>query len=59
MKDGRRVVGVVMGEKTASLRDDKMASLLDSALPSSPTATASTTPGTQPAATMTDAQPTK
>ncbi|ARO24328.1 D-alanyl-D-alanine carboxypeptidase [Rhizobium sp. S9] len=59
LKDGRRVVGVVMGEKTASLRDDKMASLLDSTLPSSPTATASTIPGSQPAATMTDAQPTK
>ncbi|ULR45829.1 D-alanyl-D-alanine carboxypeptidase family protein [Rhizobium sp. K102] len=59
LKDGRRVVGVVMGEKTASLRDDKMARLLDSALPSSSTATASTTPGTQPGATMTDTQPTK
>jgi D-alanyl-D-alanine carboxypeptidase (penicillin-binding protein 5/6) len=55
-KDGRRVVGVVMGEKTASLRDDKMAGLLDSYLPSASTATASTT-GSNP--TMTDAQPTK
>ncbi|MBB4195006.1 D-alanyl-D-alanine carboxypeptidase (penicillin-binding protein 5/6) [Rhizobium aethiopicum] len=59
LRDGRRVVGVVMGEKTASLRDDKMAGLLDSTLPSSPTATASATPGSQPAPTMTDAQPTK
>ena len=55
-KDGRRVVGVVMGEKTASLRDDKMAGLLDSYLPSATTATASATGGTP---TMTDAQPTK
>jgi D-alanyl-D-alanine carboxypeptidase (penicillin-binding protein 5/6) len=55
-KDGRRVVGVVMGEKTASLRDDKMAGLLDSYLPSASTATASATGGTP---TMTDAQPTK
>ncbi len=55
-KDGRRVVGVVMGEKTASLRDDKMAGLLDSYLPSASTATASATGGNP---TMTDAQPTK
>ncbi|EJC73450.1 D-alanyl-D-alanine carboxypeptidase [Rhizobium hidalgonense] len=59
LKDGRRVVGVVMGEKTASLRDDKMAGLLDSTLSSSSNATASTTPGTQLGATMTDTQPTK
>ncbi|EJC79525.1 D-alanyl-D-alanine carboxypeptidase [Rhizobium leguminosarum bv. trifolii WSM2297] len=59
LKDGRRVVGVVMGEKTASLRDDKMAGLLDSALPASSTATAYTTPIKQPGATMTDTQPTK
>ncbi|MBP2445586.1 D-alanyl-D-alanine carboxypeptidase family protein [Rhizobium leguminosarum] len=59
LKYGRRVVGVVMGEKTASIRDDKMASLLDSALPSSSTATASATSDTQPGATMTDTQPTK
>ncbi len=55
-KDGRRVVGVVMGEKTASLRDDKMAGLLDSYLPQASTATASATGGTP---SMTDAQPTK
>jgi D-alanyl-D-alanine carboxypeptidase (penicillin-binding protein 5/6) len=55
-KDGRRVVGVVMGEKTASLRDDKMAGLLDSYLPSASSATASATGGSP---TMTDAQPTK
>ncbi|ANM10831.1 MULTISPECIES: D-alanyl-D-alanine carboxypeptidase family protein [unclassified Rhizobium] len=59
LKDGRRVVGVVMGEKTASLRDDKMAGLLDSTLSSSSNATASTTPGNQPGVTMTDTQPTK
>ncbi|MBB2689871.1 UNVERIFIED_ORG: D-alanyl-D-alanine carboxypeptidase (penicillin-binding protein 5/6) [Rhizobium esperanzae] len=58
LKGGRRVVGVVMGEKTASIRDDKMAGLLDSTLSPS-TATAYTTPGTQPGATMTDMQPTK
>ncbi|MDO3433690.1 D-alanyl-D-alanine carboxypeptidase family protein [Rhizobium sp. CBN3] len=58
LKDGRRVVGVVMGEKTASLRDDKMASLLDSTLSSS-TATASTTPASQSGVIMTDTQPTK
>ncbi|ANL66026.1 serine-type D-Ala-D-Ala carboxypeptidase protein [Rhizobium phaseoli] len=58
LKGGRRVVGVVMGEKTAGLRDDKMAGLLDSTLSPS-TATAYTTPGTQPGATMTDMQPTK
>ncbi|AIC27577.1 MULTISPECIES: D-alanyl-D-alanine carboxypeptidase family protein [Rhizobium] len=57
LKGGRRVVGVVMGEKTAGLRDDKMAGLLDSTLSS--TATAYTTPGSQPGATMTDSQPTK
>ncbi|MBB3134863.1 D-alanyl-D-alanine carboxypeptidase (penicillin-binding protein 5/6) [Rhizobium pisi] len=59
LKDGRRVVGVVMGEKTASIRDDKMAGLLDSYLPSSSAATASATAGGQPGATMTDTQPTK
>ncbi|MBX5043315.1 D-alanyl-D-alanine carboxypeptidase [Rhizobium lentis] len=59
LKNGRRVVGVVMGEKTAGLRDDKMAGLLDRTLPSASTATASTVPGIQPGATMTDAQPTK
>ncbi|NKL09719.1 D-alanyl-D-alanine carboxypeptidase family protein [Rhizobium leguminosarum] len=59
LKDGRRVVGVVMGEKTASIRDDKMASLLDSTLSPSSNATASTIPGNQPGATMTDSQPTK
>lgn len=31
-KNGRRVVGVVMGEKTAEIRDDKMAGLLDTYL---------------------------
>ncbi|MBX4954512.1 D-alanyl-D-alanine carboxypeptidase family protein [Rhizobium lentis] len=59
LKNGRRVVGVVMGEKTAGLRDDKMAGLLDRTLPSASTATASTVPLIQPGATMTDAQPTK
>jgi len=38
-KNGRRVVGVVMGEKTAEIRDDKMASLLDTyVVPASTTA---------------------
>ncbi len=42
-KNGRRVVGVVMGEKTAGIRDDKMASLLDTYLaPAAKTATVST-----------------
>jgi D-alanyl-D-alanine carboxypeptidase (penicillin-binding protein 5/6) len=42
-KNGRRVVGVVMGEKTAQIRDDKMASLLDIYLaPAATTATATT-----------------
>ncbi|MDK4720348.1 MULTISPECIES: D-alanyl-D-alanine carboxypeptidase family protein [Rhizobium] len=42
-KNGRRVVGVVMGEKTAQIRDDKMASLLDTYLaPVATTATVST-----------------
>ncbi|MGG6893453.1 D-alanyl-D-alanine carboxypeptidase family protein [Rhizobium sp. BR 315] len=42
-KNGRRVVGVVMGEKTAQIRDDKMASLLDTYLaPAAKTATVST-----------------
>ncbi len=42
-KNGRRVVGVVMGEKTAEIRDDKMASLLDTYLtPAATTATVST-----------------
>ncbi|WP_037152301.1 D-alanyl-D-alanine carboxypeptidase family protein [Rhizobium freirei] len=42
-KNGRRVVGVVMGEKTAQIRDDKMASLLDMYLaPTAKTATVST-----------------
>ncbi|UVD59129.1 D-alanyl-D-alanine carboxypeptidase [Rhizobium sp. Pop5] len=57
LKDGRRVVGVVMGEKTASIRDDKMAALLDSYL-ASPSATTATA-ASQPGATMTDTQPTK
>lgn len=39
MKNGRRVVGVVMGEKTAQIRDDKMASLLDTYLPAAAEAT--------------------
>jgi serine-type D-Ala-D-Ala carboxypeptidase (penicillin-binding protein 5/6) len=42
-KNGRRVVGVVMGEKTASIRDDKMASMLD-ALAAPVAATASAEP---------------
>ena len=42
-KNGRRVVGVVMGEETAEIRDDKMASLLDTYLtPAATTATVST-----------------
>ncbi|WP_183763387.1 MULTISPECIES: D-alanyl-D-alanine carboxypeptidase family protein [unclassified Rhizobium] len=42
-KNGRRVVGVVMGERTAQIRDDKMASLLDTYLaPVATTATVST-----------------
>ena len=42
-KNGRRVVGVVMGEKTAEIRDNKMASLLDAYLaPVATTATVST-----------------
>ena len=42
-KNGRRVVGVVMGEKTAQIRDDKMASFLDIYLaPAATTATATT-----------------
>ncbi|TXH82695.1 MAG: D-alanyl-D-alanine carboxypeptidase [Rhizobium sp.] len=42
-KNGRRVVGVVMGEKTAQIRDDKMATLLDTYLaPIASTATVST-----------------
>ncbi|MGY5803092.1 D-alanyl-D-alanine carboxypeptidase family protein [Rhizobium sp. LEGMi12c] len=42
-KNGRRVVGVVMGEKTAEIRDNKMASLLDTYLaPVATTATVST-----------------
>ncbi|KAA1176901.1 D-alanyl-D-alanine carboxypeptidase [Rhizobium tropici] len=42
-KNGRRIVGVVMGEKTAQIRDDKMASLLDTYLaPVATTATVST-----------------
>jgi len=42
-KNGRRVVGVVMGEKTARIRDDKMASLLDTYwAPTATTATVST-----------------
>jgi len=42
-KNGRRVVGVVMGEKTAEIRDDKMASLLDIYLaPAATTATVTT-----------------
>lgn len=42
-KNGRRVVGVVMGEKTAQIRDDKMASLLDTYLaPVASTTTVST-----------------
>ncbi len=42
-KNGRRVVGVVMGEKTAQIRDDKMANLLDTYLaPTAKTATVST-----------------
>lgn len=40
-KNGRRVVGVVMGEKTARICDDKMASLLDTYPPVAPTATVS------------------
>jgi D-alanyl-D-alanine carboxypeptidase (penicillin-binding protein 5/6) len=38
-KNGRRVVGVVMGEKTAQIRDDKMASLLDAHVPTASVAT--------------------
>lgn len=39
-KNGRSLVGVVMGEKTAEIRDDKMADLLDSYLnPAATTAT--------------------
>ncbi|NEI69335.1 D-alanyl-D-alanine carboxypeptidase [Rhizobium lusitanum] len=42
-RGGRRVVGVVMGEKTAEIRDDKMASLLDTYLAqAATTATVST-----------------
>lgn len=41
-KNGRRVVGVVMGEKTAQIRDDKMADLLDTHLPAAAAATLST-----------------
>ncbi|MGV2099388.1 D-alanyl-D-alanine carboxypeptidase family protein [Rhizobium sp. 21-4511-3d] len=37
-KDGRHVVGVVMGEKTAAIRDDKMAAMLDATLNSAPAA---------------------
>lgn len=45
MKNGHRVVGVVMGEKTAQIRDDKMASLLDTYLAPAAT-TAKVTAGT-------------
>ncbi|MFS8050298.1 D-alanyl-D-alanine carboxypeptidase family protein [Rhizobium sp. BR 314] len=42
-KNGRSVVGVVMGEKTAEIRDDKMADLLDTYLkPAATTATVTT-----------------
>ncbi|TIX89109.1 D-alanyl-D-alanine carboxypeptidase family protein [Rhizobium sp. P44RR-XXIV] len=41
-KNGRRVVGVVMGEKTAQIRDDKMAGLIDTYVPAAATATVST-----------------
>ncbi|WP_267550923.1 D-alanyl-D-alanine carboxypeptidase family protein [Rhizobium rhizogenes] len=41
-KNGRRVVGVVMGEKTAQIRDDKMAGLIDTYVPAATTATVST-----------------
>lgn len=40
-KNGRRVVGVVMGEKTAQIRDDKMASLFDTYVPAAAVATGS------------------
>jgi D-alanyl-D-alanine carboxypeptidase (penicillin-binding protein 5/6) len=50
VKDGRRVVGVVMGEKTAMARDDKMAGMLDSYLPAASAATASAAPAEPPAA---------
>ncbi|NTF42001.1 D-alanyl-D-alanine carboxypeptidase family protein [Rhizobium rhizogenes] len=40
-KNGRRVVGVVMGEKTAQIRDDKMADLIDTYVPAAATATVS------------------
>ncbi|MFK0165535.1 D-alanyl-D-alanine carboxypeptidase family protein [Rhizobium sp. NPDC090279] len=40
-KNGRRVVGVVMGEKTAEIRDNKMASLMDTYVPAAAVATGS------------------
>ncbi|MGV1757571.1 D-alanyl-D-alanine carboxypeptidase family protein [Rhizobium sp. A22-96] len=40
-KNGRRVVGVVMGEKTAQIRDDKMAGLIDTYVPAAAIATGS------------------
>ncbi|MBN8952031.1 MULTISPECIES: D-alanyl-D-alanine carboxypeptidase family protein [unclassified Rhizobium] len=42
-KNGRRVVGVVMGEKTAEIRDDKMADLLDTHVPAASAVTGSAT----------------
>jgi len=42
-KNGRRVVGVVMGEKTAEIRDDKMADLLDTHVPAASAVTCSAT----------------
>ncbi|NLS15954.1 D-alanyl-D-alanine carboxypeptidase [Rhizobium sp. P40RR-XXII] len=44
-RNGRHVVGVVMGEKTAEIRDNKMASLLDTYLAPVPT-TATVSTGT-------------
>lgn len=47
-KNSRRVVGVIMGEKTAEIRDDKMAAMLDTYLtPAGATATVSTNPSKQ------------
>ncbi|NLR96095.1 D-alanyl-D-alanine carboxypeptidase [Rhizobium sp. P38BS-XIX] len=50
-KNGRRVVGVIMGEKTAEIRDDKMAVMLDTYLtPAGATATVSTNAAKQSSA---------